>query len=35
MTTRNLDALFHPTAIALIGASNRPGLSARSSPGTC
>ena len=25
MTTRNLDALFHPTAIALIGASNRPG----------
>lgn len=25
MTTRNLDALFHPSAIALIGASNRPG----------
>ncbi|WP_374659038.1 GNAT family N-acetyltransferase [Phenylobacterium sp.] len=25
MTTRNLDALFHPNAIALIGASNRPG----------
>ena len=25
MTTRNLDALFHPKAIALIGASNRPG----------
>jgi len=25
MTTRNLDALFHPKAIALIGASNTPG----------
>src|SRR3984957_17513508 len=25
MTTRNLDALFHPKAIALIGASNHPG----------
>ncbi|MFI4974358.1 MAG: GNAT family N-acetyltransferase [Caulobacterales bacterium] len=25
MTTRNLDALFSPQAIALIGASNRPG----------
>ncbi|MEP9354455.1 bifunctional acetate--CoA ligase family protein/GNAT family N-acetyltransferase [Xanthobacter sp. KR7-65] len=25
MTTRNLDALFHPRAIALVGASNRPG----------
>jgi len=25
MTVRNLDALFHPAAIALIGASNRPG----------
>jgi acetyltransferase len=25
MTTRNLDALFDPQAIALIGASNRPG----------
>jgi acetyltransferase len=25
MTTRNLDALFRPKAIALIGASNRPG----------
>ncbi len=25
MTTRNLDALFEPRAIALIGASNRPG----------
>ncbi|WP_374470011.1 GNAT family N-acetyltransferase [Phenylobacterium sp.] len=25
MTTRNLDALFHPQAIALIGASNTPG----------
>ncbi|TCT06903.1 bifunctional acetate--CoA ligase family protein/GNAT family N-acetyltransferase [Aquabacter spiritensis] len=25
MTTRNLDALFHPAAIALVGASNRPG----------
>jgi len=25
MTTRNLDALFHPKAIALIGASNRAG----------
>ncbi len=25
MTTRNLDALFHPRAIALIGAGNRPG----------
>jgi acetyltransferase len=25
MTTRNLDALFAPTAVALIGASNRPG----------
>jgi acetyltransferase len=25
MTTRNLDALFHPGAIALIGASNAPG----------
>lgn len=25
MTTRNLDALFHPSSIALIGASNRPG----------
>src|SRR5579859_6817365 len=25
MTTRNLDALFEPKAIALIGASNRPG----------
>lgn len=25
MTTRNFDALFAPTAIALIGASNRPG----------
>lgn len=25
MTVRNLDALFHPRAIALIGASNRPG----------
>lgn len=25
MTTRNLDALFEPNAIALIGASNRPG----------
>lgn len=25
MTTRNLDALFEPHAIALIGASNRPG----------
>lgn len=25
MTTRNLDALFHPNAIAVIGASNRPG----------
>src|ERR1700722_14267752 len=25
MTTRNLDALFHPKTIALIGASNRPG----------
>ena len=25
MTTRNFDALFHPAAIALIGASNRPG----------
>jgi acetyltransferase len=24
MTTRNLDALFHPKTIALIGASNRP-----------
>ncbi|WP_374452224.1 GNAT family N-acetyltransferase [Phenylobacterium sp.] len=25
MTTRNLDALFHPNAIAVIGASNAPG----------
>ncbi|HEY8616338.1 bifunctional acetate--CoA ligase family protein/GNAT family N-acetyltransferase [Phenylobacterium sp.] len=25
MTTRNLDALFHPQAIALVGASNTPG----------
>ena len=25
MTTRNLDALFHPKSIALIGASNQPG----------
>lgn len=25
MTTRNLDALFHPSAIALVGASNRAG----------
>ena len=25
MTTRNLDALFQPNAIAVIGASNRPG----------
>ncbi|MFG1297204.1 bifunctional acetate--CoA ligase family protein/GNAT family N-acetyltransferase [Xanthobacter variabilis] len=25
MTTRNLDALFHPAAIALVGASNKPG----------
>lgn len=25
MTTRNLDALFHPGAIALVGASSRPG----------
>jgi acetyltransferase len=25
MTTRNLDALFRPRAIALVGASNRPG----------
>jgi acetyltransferase len=25
MTTRNLDALFHPGAIALVGGSNRPG----------
>ncbi|HEY8004597.1 MAG TPA: bifunctional acetate--CoA ligase family protein/GNAT family N-acetyltransferase [Phenylobacterium sp.] len=25
MTVRNLDALFHPAAIALVGASNRPG----------
>ncbi len=25
MTTRNLDALFHPSAIALVGASNAPG----------
>lgn len=25
MTTRNLDALFNPSAIALVGASNRPG----------
>ncbi len=25
MTTRNLDALFHPSAIALVGGSNRPG----------
>jgi acetyltransferase len=25
MTTRNLDALFQPRAIALVGASNRPG----------
>ncbi|QRG08117.1 bifunctional acetate--CoA ligase family protein/GNAT family N-acetyltransferase [Xanthobacter dioxanivorans] len=25
MTTRNLDALFHPRAIALVGASNRTG----------
>ncbi|MGQ3675366.1 bifunctional acetate--CoA ligase family protein/GNAT family N-acetyltransferase [Xanthobacter sp. TB0139] len=25
MTTRNLDALFHPGAIALVGASNQPG----------
>lgn len=25
MTIRNLDALFHPRSIALIGASNRPG----------
>lgn len=25
MTTRNLDALFHPNAIAVVGASNRPG----------
>src|SRR5687768_10132428 len=25
MTTRNLEALFHPAAIALIGASNAPG----------
>jgi acetyltransferase len=25
MTTRNLDALFEPSAIAVIGASNRPG----------
>jgi len=25
MTTRNLDALFHPSAIALVGASNKPG----------
>ncbi|MFN3515167.1 MAG: GNAT family N-acetyltransferase [Phenylobacterium sp.] len=25
MTTRNLDALFHPQAIALVGASNAPG----------
>lgn len=25
MTTRNLDALFNPTAIALVGASNHPG----------
>ena len=25
MTTRNFDALFKPAAIALIGASNRPG----------
>ncbi|WP_029006655.1 bifunctional acetate--CoA ligase family protein/GNAT family N-acetyltransferase [Azorhizobium doebereinerae] len=25
MTTRNLDALFHPGAIALVGAGNRPG----------
>jgi len=25
MTTRNFDALFNPGAIALIGASNRPG----------
>ncbi|GGF79526.1 GCN5 family N-acetyltransferase [Azorhizobium oxalatiphilum] len=25
MTTRNLDALFHPSAIALVGAGNRPG----------
>ena len=24
MSTRNLDALFHPKSIALIGASNRP-----------
>ena len=24
MTTRNLDALFRPRAIALVGASNRP-----------
>ncbi len=25
MTTRDLDALFAPKAIALLGASNRPG----------
>jgi acetyltransferase len=25
MTTRNLDALLHPRAIALVGASNQPG----------
>ena len=25
MTTRNLDALFHPNTIALVGASNAPG----------
>ena len=24
MTTRNFDALFHPKAVALIGASNEP-----------
>ncbi|MFG1299509.1 bifunctional acetate--CoA ligase family protein/GNAT family N-acetyltransferase [Xanthobacter sp. V3C-3] len=24
MTTRNLDALFHPASVALVGASNRP-----------
>ena len=29
MTTRNLEAMFAPSAIALIGASNEPGRSAR------
>ena len=36
MSIRNLDALFSPSTIALIGASNRPGLRrARCLPATC